>query len=179
MDMKHMDFVADLAQRDVEAVRAGEEQYQGSWKRRGGVGAFMMLARKWDRLEGRVGCAPKLPDGGLGDRYDIFAHALADTRPEGILDDIRDLRRYLLLVEAEIVNLLHQRGVQVPELAKSARQEQAPLRVGPEDSVPPNYERCRNCSGVHGYVDRCKSCGGRGIVPATVAKATERLSSSG
>ncbi len=32
-----------------------------------------------------------------------FLAAKKDTRAEGILDDIQDLRRYLMLVEAEII----------------------------------------------------------------------------
>ena len=34
--------------------------------------------------------------------FDIFKASTKDKRDEGIIDDIRDLRRYLLLVEAEI-----------------------------------------------------------------------------
>ena len=52
----------------------------------------MMLARKWDRLEKQVDEY----------NYDIFNAAKEDMREEGILDDIRDLRRYLFLVEAEV-----------------------------------------------------------------------------
>lgn len=78
-------------QDDVKALRHAQIDYGDSWKRRGGVGAFMMAARKWDRLEQSVG------------RYegDILKAWREDTRPEGIRDDIRDLRRYLLLIEAE------------------------------------------------------------------------------
>ena len=32
----------------------------------------------------------------------FFKAMQADTRPEGILDDIRDLRRYLFLIDAEM-----------------------------------------------------------------------------
>lgn len=34
--------------------------------------------------------------------WDIFKAIDQDARPEGVIDDIRDLRRYLLLVEAEM-----------------------------------------------------------------------------
>ena len=79
----------DVAQRDLEALKKAETSYGDSWKRRGGVGAFMMLARKWDRIENqstKVG-------------YDIFTAISNDPSASGILDDIQDLRRYLLLVE--------------------------------------------------------------------------------
>lgn len=84
-----------LSEVDVKTLVDKGKDYGDSWKRRGGVGAFMMLARKWDRLEGQVQKEPK---------WDVFEHGTNDTRTEGILDDLSDLRRYLLLVEAEIRN---------------------------------------------------------------------------
>ena len=73
-------------------MHEAEQSYGDSWKKRGGVGAFMMLARKWDRLEKQVN----------EHNFNIFKASAKDKRDEGIIDDIRDLRRYLLLVEAEI-----------------------------------------------------------------------------
>ena len=81
-----------IATEDVLGLKKAEESYGDSWKKRGGVGAFMMLARKWDRLENQV----------TKHNYDVFDAIQADTRIEGILDDIQDLRRYLLLVESEM-----------------------------------------------------------------------------
>jgi len=86
-------LVEKVAQVDVTKLHKAEQSYGNSWKQRGGVGAFMMLARKWDRLEKQVNES----------NYDIFLAAEKDTRSEGILDDIQDLRRYLMLVEAEII----------------------------------------------------------------------------
>ena len=83
-----------VAQSDVDGLRKAQESYGDSWLKRGGVGAFMMLARKWDRIE--------IQANKYG--YDILAAHFADARPEGIIDDIRDLRRYLILVEAEILS---------------------------------------------------------------------------
>lgn len=74
---------------DVAGLEEKEREYAGSWKRRGGVGAFMMLARKWDRIEAQA----------MRKGWDLFAAIRDDFRPEGVLDDVRDLRRYLLLVE--------------------------------------------------------------------------------
>ena len=84
--------VLGLAMEDVEGLHISEQSYGNSWKQRGGVGAFMMLARKWDRLEKQV----------ADWNYDVFQTAEEDRREEGVLDDIRDLRRYLFLVEAEL-----------------------------------------------------------------------------
>lgn len=81
-----------IAQEDIMETVRKDEEYGASWKQRGGVGAFMMLARKWDRIEEQV---QRL-------HYDIFEAIFKDTRDEGLIDDIRDLRRYLLLVENHI-----------------------------------------------------------------------------
>ena len=82
----------EIALGDIRALAKAEQSYGDSWKKRGGVGAVMMLARKWDRLETQVGAK----------NFDTFKAAEQDKRAEGILDDIQDLRRYLFLVEAEL-----------------------------------------------------------------------------
>lgn len=84
--------IANLAQRDVQTLKDKGKTYGSSWKKRGGVGAFMMLARKWDRIENIVTSAG----------YDIFKAGRANTGD--VLDDIADLRAYLLLVESEVIN---------------------------------------------------------------------------
>tara|TARA_B100001564_G_C20526483_1_gene617644 strand:- start:274 stop:642 length:369 start_codon:yes stop_codon:yes gene_type:complete len=89
---RQINTVLLISNEDVEGLHESEQNYGDSWKMRGGVGAFMMLARKWDRIEKQV------KEGG----YDVFKLAIADERDEGIIDDIRDLRRYLFLVESEI-----------------------------------------------------------------------------
>ena len=85
--------VEGLAQSDTSALHEAEQSYGNSWKKRGGIGAYMMLARKWDRLEKQV----------ESHHWDVFKTVANDTREEGVLDDIRDLRRYLFLVEAEML----------------------------------------------------------------------------
>ena len=81
------DKIQKLTEDDIDALKKAETSYGDSWRRRGGVGAFMMLARKWDRIENQTN----------KQGYDMFAAIFADTSDAGILDDIRDLRRYLLL----------------------------------------------------------------------------------
>jgi hypothetical protein len=88
----HLDLLPKVAEEDVAKLLVKEREYGSSWKKRGGVGAFFVSIRKVDRIEEQV---KKFG-------WDIFAAAKADSRPEGILDDIGDLRRYLLLIEAEI-----------------------------------------------------------------------------
>lgn len=98
--MCHMAHLEAVAAADVGHIREKEETYRGSWKRRGGIGAFMMLARKWDRLEGMMS-----PESHYAAPYDIFK--IIESSPGGedgtALAEVRDLRRYLLLVEAEMV----------------------------------------------------------------------------
>lgn len=88
--------IQDLANRDVQVLIEKGKSYGSSWRNRGGVGAFMMLARKWDRIENQC----------KAHGYDIFEvieREMALNIKEGILDDIQDLRRYLLLVESHIL----------------------------------------------------------------------------
>lgn len=101
--------LANIAEHDVATLVQKDAEYGSSWKKRGGVGAFMMLARKWDRLETQV------TRSSLDSKYDIFDaieqeardHIDSNNNPtmltESTLETIRDLRRYLLLVESEIV----------------------------------------------------------------------------
>jgi hypothetical protein len=94
-DMRHMGFLKQVTDEDIKCLRQKEETYQGSWKKRGGVGAFMMCARKWDRLEVM-----------MDDNYNIFDGILGDSSGAdgSVLAEVRDLRRYLLLIEAEMIS---------------------------------------------------------------------------
>tara|TARA_R100001440_G_C2494602_1_gene115609 strand:- start:141 stop:455 length:315 start_codon:yes stop_codon:yes gene_type:complete len=90
----NFNIIRKLANLDVSKLEQAERSYGDSWRKRGGIGAFMMLARKWDRIENQV----------TKDGYDIFESIYNDPSDTGILDDIRDLRRYLLLVEGFMVS---------------------------------------------------------------------------
>ena len=72
---------------DARELMVKDREYADSWRKRGGVGAFMMLARKWDRIENIVS----------KNDYELFKVWKEDI--SGIRDDIGDLRRYLMLVE--------------------------------------------------------------------------------
>jgi hypothetical protein len=86
--------IKKLAESDVNFVVRKDITYGGSWRKRGGVGAFMMLARKIDRIENFAKNHDK--------QYDIFDLILTAEDPEDILDDLTDLRCYLLLVESYV-----------------------------------------------------------------------------
>jgi hypothetical protein len=95
MTNNHMDYLDTISAQDVATLREKERTYGGSWKKRGGVGAFMMLARKMDRLENIAAAA----------NYDIFAVIRGeglDGADGTLIAEIRDLRCYLMLVEAEM-----------------------------------------------------------------------------
>lgn len=100
------------AEKILQTLHDKEVHYEGSWQKRGGIGAYMMTARKTDRVEGIVS----------KHGYDIFAAMMADTG--GVIDDIDDLIGYLLLIRAN------------HELLKESSPEfQAGLALGEEPSA--------------------------------------------
>lgn len=139
MSVENYELISKLAADDVEVLKQKGLQYGRSWIKRGGVGAFMMLARKWDRIENT--CEQ------LG--YDIIAGCEIDS--ESLLDDIADLRRYLLLVEAEylgqkrqtqeITALAEQRGISISQ-KEMATLYKATLYKAPLEHCP--YCRVEN-----------------------------------
>ncbi len=84
----------------VKFVNDKDVQYGSSWRKRGGAGAFMVIARKWDRIE-QV-CETRHPA-----KYDIFDVFEADDRSETILDDCLDLVGYLLILIEHMVEIGH------------------------------------------------------------------------
>lgn len=86
-------ILKNIAEADVKTLMQKAVYYGDSWKRRGGVGAFMVTARKWDRIENQAGAL----------KYDIFNDPNFFNK-DGLADDIRDLRCYLMLVEAELLS---------------------------------------------------------------------------
>ena len=89
-----------LMTEDLDVLMDKDREYQGAWKADGGKGAWhQALTRKWSRMETQV----RRHDG------DLFEAILRDGRPEGILDDLRDLRRYLYLVDSEMAVALSRR----------------------------------------------------------------------
>ena len=80
--------INSIAAKDVDVLCEKEEAYGDSWKKRGGTQAFAVIARKWDRIE-------NIAD--THHNYDIFDAMTMNTGD--IMDDIRDLRRYLFLLE--------------------------------------------------------------------------------
>lgn len=84
-----------IADGDVAGLIKAQDEYGSSWCKRGGVGAYMTMVRKVDRMEERV----------KRHGYDVFLALEKEGYRDGLLDDIRDLRRYLMLIEAEHARL--------------------------------------------------------------------------
>lgn len=83
-----------IAAKDLERLTEKGKTYGDSWKSRGGQGAYFVMVRKSDRLEQIV----------KGYGWDIFAAGAAGgEKEEGVLEQLRDLRSYCLLIEEEIL----------------------------------------------------------------------------
>lgn len=94
MSSDHLKYVDLVANNDVKIVtfRDGPTRYNGSWKKRGGVGIAMNLFRKIDRI-----------DNSIQPSWNIIEHLVMDMSPDGLIDDVRDLRQYLLMLEALMI----------------------------------------------------------------------------
>ena len=84
----------------VKYVSEKDFHYGSSWRKRGGAGAFMVIARKWDRIE-QV-CETRHPA-----KYDIFNVFKEEDRRETILDDCLDLVGYLLILVEHMIEIGH------------------------------------------------------------------------
>lgn len=92
-----LERLINIATVDLVTLMIKDHQYGGSWKKRGGAGAFMVSARKWDRLEQWLEHYDR--------PYDVFHAWLNDRRQEPMSEDVGDLRRYLALWEQECQRL--------------------------------------------------------------------------
>ncbi len=84
----------------VNFVNDKDIQYGSSWRKRGGAGAFMVMARKWDRIE--QACETLALS-----KYDIFSVFKEEDRIETILDDCLDLVGYLLILVEHMIEIGH------------------------------------------------------------------------
>ncbi len=98
----------EITKQDIKTVSQKDQDYGGSWKKYGGVGAYFNVARKWDRIEAMVKGIREVDHGShivTAPQYDLFGHVQADPSHDGLIESIRDLRGYLLLVEEELMEL--------------------------------------------------------------------------
>lgn len=126
MDNKHLSFLNRVVNQDVAGLIEKEKTYKSSWKKSGGRSAWFMIKRKLDRLINILD-RPEEPTKAFQTSTDelnyykecsvaedIFGKITAEEKQTGgrgldgsVLAEIRDLRRYLVLVEAE----MYARGV--------------------------------------------------------------------
>jgi hypothetical protein len=135
LDRKYIEHLDAIAQYDVAELKRKDAEYGGSWKKRGGIGAFLNLVRKWDRLDEQVSRFRE-DSGKTAGEMNIFDHIACDTRQESVLDTLRDLRRYAMLIEAEMVA----RGVVALPSAGLPRARTLDPQV-PRAPVPAGYIR--------------------------------------
>jgi hypothetical protein len=121
--MSYMDYLERITQDDIGELREKDKLYGGSWLKRGGVGAYMNVARKIDRLEKTA----------EAHGWDVIEAASVESFSYGegsVLDQIGDLRRYLMLVEAECRRLAAAASERVAETHGDTRRKV-------EDLLPP------------------------------------------
>lgn len=97
--LKYHRHLESIANADIEYVRHKDAQYEASWKKRGGAGAFFTIVRPWDRFDSISRAA----------HYDVFSKIREEglQGPDGsLIACVRDIRRYLLLLEAEMTEQL-------------------------------------------------------------------------
>lgn len=87
--MSFLEGLKKITDSDIKQLLSARKSYGESWVKRGGTSAFMNLDRKWARIE--QACSE------FG--WNIFDALLNDDRAEGVIDDLRDLRHYCLLIE--------------------------------------------------------------------------------
>jgi len=104
MSEDNVDFLQNVADEDVRFLIEREALYKGSWKKSGGRSAYFMLVRKIDRIQNIMSQKPTTIEEAIA-QHDIFEKIKED--PSGkdatLLSEVRDLRRYLLLVESEMI----------------------------------------------------------------------------
>jgi hypothetical protein len=103
-------YLKIVVEEDIRFLIERDKSYAGSWKQGGGKSAWYMLRRKMDRLIKMM----QVPNVDIKCGTDVLLHAIrADDifarikeSPFGKdgtpLAEVRDLRRYLTLVEAEM-----------------------------------------------------------------------------
>jgi len=114
--MNFKEKLDQLANEDIRMLLSKTETYGDSRKKRGGIGAAMMLGRKWDRIE----IALKNND------YDIFK---AVEKVDYLIDDIQDLGCYLWLVRSE--NLMTVKEDEFMSIKKVVRRDSVNLTDKP------------------------------------------------
>ena len=158
-NMIHLSHLKTVNQSDMIVLEDKERTYKGSWKRAGGRSAWFMLRRNMDRLitimqpppkQHTLATIKKVVNDPQSAAYhpgvykylyecylseDVFAKIMEDPsgKDGSMLACLRDLRRYCILVEAEMIA----RGVVVPEGIASEYKPGTPEDGGHHDKENP------------------------------------------
>lgn len=126
--LNYRPHIEPLAKNDAEVVVEKDKQYGASWCKRGGTGAYHVFIRKFDRLE----------EWTKKFQYDMWQAIREDNRPEGIIDDIRDIRGYLLLIEAYAI----ENGMVTPRYRQEFKIDQCNKYTRWSEKAGPMRSRC-------------------------------------
>lgn len=156
LNEKYLQHIKAICDEDAAGLLKAHESYGNSWKKRGGAGAYLIMVRKFDRLE------QTLPKFG----YDVFQAVAEDVRAEGVIDDIRDARRYLCLIEAE----MRARGSASATSTHRDNTGETADNEYPSDHIPDGHCNCHACRAMkeltnpHPENCQCVDCQiGRGL----------------
>lgn len=122
----YLDYIPQVMSKINTMVADGHAKYGDSCLSRGPVGLYMMLARKWDRLD----------KSGKEHNYDMDAAIVANPPPDGLIDDIDDLIVYLVIMRADW--LARMNTTQYPGIPN----ERLPNGVKKGMYVPPTKMEC-------------------------------------
>lgn len=133
-DLMYHRNIQAVQEADRQYILKKDRQYNASWKKRGGVGAFFTIVRPWDRFVNMLDPAAMPGDqreAPIAERlqkpvpaFDMFAAIKAEglEGPDGsLIACIRDLRRYLTLVEAHMIEEIQQTPQIVEDYAELER----------------------------------------------------------
>ena len=97
LSKEDFEIFKDILQNDLKVLDEKCEQYGNNWKKRGGIGAFFNFVSKWDKVETRT----------KENLYNIFSACMDEDNEVdfNFLDELGDLRRYLMLVECEMLKI--------------------------------------------------------------------------
>lgn len=127
-NLKYHRQLQQITRDDVSFVEDKDTQYDASWKRHGGVGAFFTIVRPWDRLYNYA------KQRGF-DLFEMIGEEGLEGPDGSVIACVRDMRRYLLLVEAHMAEEL---GV-VPIDSSERDVSAAKHSVGPPKVVMSEY----------------------------------------
>lgn len=167
-------YLEAVAADDIAYVRRKDKAYGASWKRRGGPGAFFTLVRPWDRFE-RMAEEYVVP-------FDVFTMIMMQglEGPDGsAIACVRDMRRYLLLLECEMAEQLADTDKGLAYNDDGSYKTPEPQPPAPDDgslalemakmNTPDSITTCPVCLKLHDTRFKHSCDGPRKPIPRTVA----------